>query len=108
MVSVIPTLLRDAVAGYNKDGTRIYIDVLVPGSEWTAYISHEAYEMVEVVELGIPYEEAHRRANGVERRVVEGMGLNWEEHQKLFYQILHLVLNRDPKPPNPTDLYIFA
>ena len=106
MVTVVPTLLRDAMAGYNKEGTKIYIDILTPAWMWTGVISHEVLESALILELGFTYDWAHKQATSLERNVVEGMGLNWETYDKTFHQILDLILKRNPLPPNPTDLHI--
>jgi hypothetical protein len=108
MVTVVPTLLPDAIAGYNKEGTRIYIDVLTPAWMWTPVISHETLEMALILELGFKYEWAHQQATALERRVVEGLGLNWETYDKTFHQILDLILKREPRPPQPADMHIHS
>jgi hypothetical protein len=108
MVTVVPTLLRDSMAGYSKDGTKIYIDILTPSWMWTGVISHETLEMALILDLGFHYAWAHQQATMLERKVVEGMGLNWEEYDKTFHQILDLIVKRDPRPVDPADLHVHS
>jgi len=104
MVTVVPTLLRDGIAGYSKDGSRIYIDILVPGWMWTPLISHEVLEMTLTQQLGFEYKWAHQQATALERKVAESLQINWEEYDATYKQLLDMVLKREPKPPPIADL----
>jgi hypothetical protein len=106
MVTVVPTMLRDGVAGFSKDGSKIYIDVLAPMWQWAPYIAHECTEELFELELGFKHDYAHMQATIQERRVVESLGIDWKYHDDTFHQVLDMILKRDPLPPNPSDLHI--
>jgi hypothetical protein len=104
MVTVVPTLLRDGLAGYSEDGSRIYIDIAVPGWMWTPLISHEVLEMVLTQQLGFEYKWAHQQATALEKYVAESLQINWEEYDEAYKRLLNFILQRDPKPPLIPDL----
>lgn len=103
-VKVVPTMLRDGIAGYSKDGTKIYVDVLVPAWMLRPLLSHEVFEMVLTQQLGFKYEWAHQQATILERYVCEKLGFSWEEYDKTYRKILETIYSRNPKPVNPPDL----
>jgi hypothetical protein len=70
-VSVIPVLMRDGIAGYSKDGTKIYYDPTVPVWMMTPLIAHEVLEMVLIQILGFTYAVAHKLATILERSVYQ-------------------------------------
>jgi len=103
-VSVIPVLMRDGIAGYSKDGTKIYYDPTVPVWMMTPLVAHEVLEMVLMQQLEMSYEEAHRKATTLEREVCIGMNVQWEKYDETYRQLLGEIGKRDPKPPVPSDM----
>lgn len=104
-VSVVRTQLADGIAGYSKDGTKIYIDEAVPHWMFLGLITHELFEMTLMLTLGLEYEAAHRKATEVEHEAVENLGLDWKEYDQEFRRInKDIVAKRSPHPKNPSDI----
>ena len=103
-VSVIPVLMRDGIAGYSKDGTKIYYDLTVPVWMMTPLIAHEVLEMVLTQILGFTYAVAHKLATILEREVCISMNIPWEKYDETYRQLLGEIGKRDPKPPIPSDM----
>ena len=103
-VTVTPTLLRDGIAGYSKDGTKIYVDVLVPVWMMNPLISHETLEMTLTQQLGVAYPEAHRQATTLEKYVCETTGIPWEQYDGAFHELMKAVAGRNPRPAWPVDM----
>jgi hypothetical protein len=104
IVTLLPTLLPEGIAGYSTDGTKIYVDIIVPAWMWTPLVTHETLEMALVLDLGFKYDWAHQQATQLERKVVESLQQSWDEYDKTCKGLIDMVAKRTPKPPAPPDL----
>lgn len=69
-------------AGYNKDGTKIYIDKHVP-KEFIRHLKvHEIIEKLLEDHLHLEYFYAHQIALRVEKAAVEADGYDWKTYDK--------------------------
>ncbi len=100
------------LAGYNTEGTVVYIDRDVPKShrfEGKKYsldrylIVHEVVEKVFEETLGLNYYLAHQCALRIERAAIEADGLSWEEYDRLM-QTLIKTADHEKIKRVPTDL----
>ena len=95
--------LSNGIAGYNKEGTKIFIDPLVPEWMHKPLIAHEVYE-IGMLELGYTYEKAHAMAVEYEKVVAEKIGLDWSKYDSEFKSLLPKIKARASK--NPEDMVI--
>lgn len=97
--------LSEGIAGFSKDGTKIFIDPAVPNWMYLGLITHELFEMTTMTVLGLDYKEAHEKATEVEKESVVNQGIDWKVYDKEFKRIYNdIVLKRDPKPKDIEDI----
>jgi hypothetical protein len=95
--------LSDAVARYNKDLTKIYVDPSLPIETYKPVLSREIFEYQLEQNLGQGYEKAERMANLYEKIVCEELDIDWDEHQKAFEKAMGVV-NARKNIKNPDDV----
>ena len=84
-------------AGYNRDGTVIYIDNDVPqmfiigGKEINLHVSLAIHEYVEKVHVdrGYTYPGAHEIATKYEKLYVMNQGIAWEDYDREVGKLMH-------------------
>lgn len=106
IVIVVKTPLTGGIAGYNKDGTRIYFDSDVPEWMYIPLLAHETFEQALVEILGFSYEWAHVQATKLEKELCEKMGISWKQYDTEYKRLLELQKKRSPQPKNPEDMAI--
>ncbi|UVK46708.1 hypothetical protein BPNPMPFG_002410 [Mesorhizobium sp. AR07] len=83
------------IAGYSKDGGRIYIDRHLPRTmQWKGrtvrlapfLLTHEVVEKSLLDELKLHYLHAHQIALRIERDAVKAAGLAWRAYQSVMKQ----------------------
>jgi hypothetical protein len=107
LVTIFVTPLPDYLAGYSRDGTKIYIDPLVFEfkMDHRPLIGHESFEMICVEVLGFSYPWSHTQATRVERGICNVLGIPWPEYDGKYHKILGALAKRDPKPKPPSDIW---
>ncbi len=84
-------------AGYNWQGTRIYLDKKIPkilivkDKKLNIHMSLAMHEYVEKchIDLGYTYAAAHEIAIKYERKYVEDNGVGWKDYDKAVGKIMH-------------------
>lgn len=107
-ITVIIRKLREFVAGYNDDLSRIYIDPAVLPEDFKPIISREIFEYGLERILNLNYDESESMANVWEEYVCGQLGIDWGIHQKHFKKALRIVNNRKEKVENPEDVTRFS
>jgi hypothetical protein len=105
-VTVVKVPLSDGIAGYSKDGERIYIDPEVPSWMYLPLITHETFEMLLVETLGFNYEWAHTQATRAERQTCKNLDMDWDKYDGEFHRVLNIVEKREPRAKGPKDIRI--
>ncbi|HMA05038.1 MAG TPA: hypothetical protein VKO45_03840 [Methanomicrobiales archaeon] len=81
------------LAGYSRDGKRIYIDRHLPVSFQSGgkviltdrfLILHEALEKAVIDQLGLVYQHAHQLALREEEAAVRAFGVSWSEYSEFM------------------------
>jgi hypothetical protein len=108
VVKIFVAELPDFIAGYSRDGTKIYIDPLVFDFKMDErpLIAHESFEMICVEVLGFSYPWSHTQATKVERGVCQVLRIPWAEHDAKYHKILEAQAKRIPKPKPPEDIWV--
>jgi hypothetical protein len=77
------------LAGYNKKGTKVYIDKHVPEQYIRHLKVHEIIEKVLEETLHLDYFSAHQIALRVEKASVEADGETWENYDKAMQKLIN-------------------
>ena len=103
--------LPEGIAGYNKDFSKVYIDMLVQhktvelGLEYSKVekliLAHETFEYQALLS-GRSWDESHKLATRYEKTVASDIGLDWKLYEKLYLSLLPIIKNR--KSIGPLDL----
>ena len=104
-VKIIIDYIAGGVAGYSKDGSKIYIDPLVPEWMYKPLIAHELFEMTCILVLGEEYEAADEKATEIEMGVCVNLSIEWKKYDDEFHKIMELQKQRVPQPKGPDDMY---
>jgi hypothetical protein len=91
--------LPEGIAGYNKDFSKVYIDILVPDWMKKPLLGHEAFEY-QAIRAGRSYEEAHKLATQYEKTLCEQLNINWEEYDKEYKSLLPKIKARGSVGPS--------
>jgi hypothetical protein len=86
--------LKDAVARYNKDLTKIYIDPSAKVEDYKAYIAHEVFEFQLDQNLGMDYTKAEEMATKWEKIACIELEMDWDEHEKRFKEAMAIISGR--------------
>ena len=103
MVDIIRAELMDGIAGYSRDGARIYIDPSVPEWMLPCVVIHEETEMPLVLFEHMPYPEADDIATEAEKKACEERGISWKIYDAKFRELMHSGLN--PYAEDPRDIH---
>ncbi|MDO9537263.1 MAG: hypothetical protein Q7J68_02975 [Thermoplasmata archaeon] len=84
-------------AGYNREGSVIYIDDDVPktvaigGKELNLHMSLALHELVEKIHIdqGYTYPGAHEIATKYEKHYVENQGIAWDDYDREVGKLMH-------------------
>jgi len=90
--------LPEGIAGYNRDFSIVYEDVLVP--EWMdkPLLAHEAFEY-QAIRAGKSYEEAHRLATQYEKTICASLNIKWESYDAEYKSLLPKIKARGSEGP---------
>jgi len=98
------------IAGYNKDGTKVYFDrhlnTNFKGTDITPFIKiHEVTEKAIIDLYGLKYQQAHHFASHLEHQAIKEAGLDWVQYAKFLKpQIKHIHHEHIKSPPKDLDL----
>jgi hypothetical protein len=95
--------LSDAIARYNEDLTKIYIDPLVPVEFYKPIIAHEILEYIFEQDMNYPYKEAERMATTFEAKFVKKLGINPDVYARKCAEVIAEVSKRTGIE-NPSDV----
>jgi len=98
------TTLRTGIAGYSKDGLKIWVDKEVPSNYVAPIVAHEAIESVLVIDYGYSYKRAHQIATMYERRFVIMHKGNWDEYTNFMNALTKKIYERKDAA-DPKDMY---
>jgi len=103
---IVITPLSDAIARYNGDLTKIYIDPIVPEWMYTALKAREIFQWQLEFKIGMSYDQAEKLADVHEKVTVISLGQNYEEYQVTFKKAMELIKTRQEKVKNPEDCVV--
>jgi hypothetical protein len=95
--------LTDALARYNRDLSRIYMDPLVPIEFYKPIIAHEIFEYLHEEILKDSYAKSEKIATKLENEIVMALGMNPKVYEKKCTELLAIITKRTGVE-NPSDV----
>jgi hypothetical protein len=104
---IVITPLSDAIARFNGDISKVYIDPLVPDIYYDIIKAREVFEWQLIFKLGMTYEQGERLADIHEKATAISKGIDYEIYQSKCKEILSMISGREEKIQNPSDCIIY-
>ena len=86
--------LNDAIAGYNRDLTKIYMDPLIPVEYYKPIIAHEIFQYILEFKMGVAYKKSEEMATELEDSLCAELGINPNVYERKCKEVMAQVSKR--------------
>lgn len=93
-ISIEVRELSDAVARYNRDLTKIYMDPLIPVEYYKPIIAHEICQYILEFKMGVSYKKSEKMATELEDSLCAELGINPNVYERKCKEIMAQVSKR--------------